>query len=132
MTLLLARAVLVVLAAYHLTTGLLALTVPAKARQLVRTLYGAELPDAAAMDYAVSMIGAQALAIGVLAAVAAVDPARHRWVVAALALLQLLRAAVRLGRATVLRDALGVPPRRNAVMIVVLLLEVSVLTAFLA
>ena len=131
MTLLLARAVLVVLAAYHLTTGLLALTAPAKARRLMRTLYGADLPDAAALDYAVSMIGAQALAIGVLAAVAAVDPARYRWVVAALALLQLLRAIVRVGRARVLRDALGVLPRRNVTMVVVLLLEVAALTAFL-
>ena len=132
MTLLLARAVLVALAGYHLTTGLLALIAPARARRLVRTLYGAELPDAAAMDYAVSMIGAQAVAIGVLAAVAAVDPTRNRWVVGALALLQLLRAVVRIGRANVLRDTLGVPTRRNVVMIVVLLLEVSVLTAFLA
>ena len=132
MTLVLARVVLVVLAVYHLTTGLLALAAPTRARQLMRELYGAELPDAAAMDYAVSMIGAQALAIGVLAAVAAVDPTRNWWVVAALALLQLIRAAVRIGRARVLRDALGVPPQRNVIMIVVLLLEVAVLTAFLA
>ena len=131
MTLLLARAVLALLATYHLATGLLALMAPGRARRFVRTLYGAQLGDAAPMDYAVAMIGAQAVAIGVLAAFAAVEPTRYRAIVAALALLQLLRALVRGIRARVLRDALGVPPRRNVIMIVVLLLEVVVLAAFL-
>src|SRR5689334_3797086 len=131
MTLLLAQVVLVVLTIYHLITGVLALVAPATARRLVRVVYGAQLVDAAPMDYAVSMIGAQAIAIGLLAAVATTDPVRYRAVVAVLALLQLLRALVRIGRARLLRDALGVATDRNAVMIAVLLAEVAVLVVFL-
>jgi hypothetical protein len=131
MTLLLAQVVLVILAIYHLTTGVLALLAPATARRLVRVVYGAQLVDAAPMDYAVSMIGAQAIAIGVLAAVATTDPVRYRAVVVALALLQLLRALVRMVRARLLRDALGVATDRNAVMVAVLLVEVAVLVVFL-
>jgi hypothetical protein len=131
MTLLLAQVVLVILAIYHLTTGVLALVAPAAARRLVRVVYGAQLVDAAPMDYAVSMIGAQAIAIGVLAAVATTDPVRYRAVVVALALLQLLRALVRMVRARLLRDALGVATDRNAVMVAVLLVEVAVLVVFL-
>ena len=132
MTLLLTQAVLAILAMYHLVTGALALVAPSKARQFARNAYGAEFVDAAPMDYLVSMIGAQALAIGVLAAVAMPDPAGHRAVVAALALLQLLRAIVRVVRARVLRDSLGVSPQRNVVMVVVLLVEVAVLATFLS
>lgn len=131
MMMLAARAVLALLAAYHLGTGLLALIAPARARRLVRALYAADLRDAAQMDYVVAMIGAQAVAIGVLAAVATADPARNRAIVSGLALLQLLRAATRVARMRTLRDALGVPPRRNAIMVVVLLLEVAILGASL-
>jgi hypothetical protein len=132
MTLLLAQAVLALLAVYHLMTGTLALIAPSAARRFARTMYGAQLVDAAPMDYAVSMIGAQAIAIGVLAGVATPDPAGHRAVVAALALLQFLRAIVRVARARVLRDSLGVTPQRNVGMIGVLLVEVAILVAFLA
>ena len=132
MTLLLTQAVLALLAVYHLGTGALALAAPSRARGLARALYGAQLIDAAPMDYLVSMIGAQAIAIGLLAAVAAGDPPHHRAVVAALALLQLCRAIVRVVRARMLRDSLGVPPGRNVAMILVLLTEVAVLAVFLS
>jgi hypothetical protein len=131
MMMLAARAVLALLAAYHLGTGLLGLIAPARARRLVRALYAADLRDAAQMDYVVAMIGAQAVAIGVLAGVATADPARNRAIVGGLALLQLLRAATRVARSRTLRDALGVPTRRNAIMIVALLLEVVILGASL-
>ena len=131
MMMLAARAVLALLATYHLGTGLLALIAPARARGLVVALYAADLRDDAQMDYVVAMIGAQAVAIGVLAAVATADPARNRAIVGGLALLQLLRAATRVARSRTLRDALGVPPRRNAIMVVVLLLEVAILGASL-
>ena len=72
------------------------------------------------------------MAIGVLAAVAAVDPVRNRAIVGGLALLQFLRAATRVARTRTLRDALGVPPRRNGIMIAVLLAEVAVLATSLA
>ena len=132
MTLLLTQAVLAILAVYHLVTGALALVAPSKARQFARNAYGAEFVDTAPMDYLVSMIGAQALAIGVLAAVATSDPAGHRAIIAALALLQLVRAVVRVVRARVLRDSLGVSSQRNVIMVVVLLAEVAILAAFLA
>ena len=127
-----AQAVLALLAAYHLGTGLLALMAPAGARRFARALYAADLRDNGQMDYVVAMIGAQAVAIGVLAAVATVDPVRNRAIVGGLALLQFLRAATRVARAGTLRDALGVPPRRNAIKIAVILAEVAVLAASLA
>ena len=131
MIMLAAQAVLALLAAYHLGTGLLALIAPAGARRFARALYSADLRENGQMDYVVAMIGAQAVAIGVLAAVAAVDPVRNRAIVGGLALLQFLRAATRVARAGTLRDALGVPPRQNAMMIAVLLAEVAVLAASL-
>ena len=51
---------------------------------------------------------------------------------AALALLQLCRAVVRVFRARMLRDSLGVPLERNVAMILVLLTEVAVLAVFLS
>lgn len=132
MKLLLAQAVLALLAVYHLATGAVALVAPSRARRFARAVYGAQLADAGPMDYLVSMIGAQAIAIGILAAAATADPARYRAVVAALALLQLLRALVRVVRAGVLRDSLGVQPHRNASMIALLLIEVAILAAFIA
>ena len=111
---------------------MLALIAPTHARSFVRALYAADIRGAAQMDYVVAMIGAQAVAIGVLAGIAAVDPVRNRAIVVGLALLQALRAATRVARAGTLRDALGVPPHRNAIMIAVIVVEVGILAASLA
>ena len=128
----LVRLVLAVLAVYHLTTGLLALVAPARARRLMHALYAARLEGSAAMDYATAMIGAQALAIGALAANAIRNPDDHHAIVAVLAYLPLVRAAVRIIRARTLRDALQVPASRNGIAIAALLAEAAVLLAFLA
>lgn len=132
MSAMLVRLVLAILAVYHVVAGLVALAAPARARRLMRVLYAAELEGSAAMDYATAMIGAQALVIGVLAAIAIRNPDDHRAVIAALALLQLVRAGVRIVRARTLRDAMRVPPSRNAIAIATLVAESAVLLAFLA
>ena len=128
----LARLVLAILALYHLATGLVALVAPALARRLMRTVYAAELEASPAMDYATAMIGAQALALGLLAALAVRDPSGQRPFVAVLALLQLVRASVRIVRARTLRETMGVPASRNALAVAALLGEALVLLAFLA
>ncbi len=126
---LLGRLVLAILALYHIVTGVVALLAPERARKLMSVLYGAELQASAQLDYATAMIGAQALAIGALAAVASLDPLAHGPIVAALAGLQLLRAGVRIARRRTLHESLGAPPGRNAVAVGVLFVESALLIA---
>ena len=130
--LLLARAVLFVLAAYHLTVGALSLFSHAAASNLVARLYGAtSLDDSPQLRYAVKMLGLQALALGALAAVAAWSPAEHRDVVAALAALQAGRAACRLAFRRSLRETFGIPERRNLLNASLLIVEAVILVAVL-
>lgn len=128
----LVQLVLFVLAGYHIIAGGMALAAPSYAPLLMRSLYGARLPqNDGAVRYMTSMIGALALAIGVLALVAAPRPAGHRAIVATLLVLQLARIFCRLRDQRLLATALGVSARSNAAAIAVLGLESAVLGLWL-
>ena len=127
----LARLVLWLLAGYHLAVGAAALLAPALAVRLVRSLYGAALPEGGAYRYMTSMIGALAVTLGGLAAVAALAPAENRAIVAALVVLQLARIFCRLRDCRLLAASLGVTARRNAAAVLVLGAECVVLGLWL-
>lgn len=125
--------VLFVLAGYHIIVGGIALVAPSYAPLLMRSLYGARLPrDDGALRYMTSMIGGLALAIGILAAVAALRPAENAAIVAALLVLQLARIWCRLRDRQLLATALGVSARSNAASIATLGLECVVFGLWLA
>ena len=126
-----ARVVLWLLAAYHVVVGAVALVSPARAASVMRSLYGAALPESDAFRYATSMIGALALAIGLVAAVAALAPAQHRAIVAALLVLQLGRIFCRLRDRRLLSASLGVTMQRNGAAIAILGAECAVLGLWL-
>ena len=126
-----ARFVLWLLAVYHVVVGAIALVSPARAASVMRSLYGAALPQSDAFRYATSMIGALALAIGLVAGVAALAPAQHRGIVAALLVLQLGRIFCRLRDRRLLASSLGVTTGRNGAAIVVLGAECAVLGLWL-
>lgn len=120
-----------ILAVYHLVMGAIALFAPVRAARAAGALYDAALVDAPQLRYATSMIGALAVAIGGLAAVAAPRPYEHRAIVVALLALQLARLFCRIRDRRLLASSLGVAPRRNAMMIAVLGLEVVALSLVL-
>jgi hypothetical protein len=126
-----ARFVLWLLAAYHVVVGAIALVAPARAASVMRALYGAALPSGDAFRYATSMIGALALAIGLVAGVAALAPAQHRAIIVALLVLQLGRIFCRLRDRRLLASSLGVTARRNGAAIIVLGAECAVLGLWL-
>jgi hypothetical protein len=132
-TLLLARIVLGVLAVYHLSIGVVSLASHRAATSVVVKLYGvSSLDSAPQLRYATMMLGLQALAIGSLAAVAAWTPFAHRDVIAVLAALQAGRAVYRLVFRRLLREAFGIPVRRNALTAALLIAEAMVLIGVLA
>jgi uncharacterized membrane protein HdeD (DUF308 family) len=120
-------AVLWLLGGYHLAMGVTALLAPARATRIVRGLYGATLPVDDAFQYAVSMIGALALAMGALAVAAARAPRDHREIVAALIALQATRALCRVRDRRLLAESLGVSPARNWAAVLTLAVECGVM-----
>lgn len=120
-------AVLWLLALYHVVMGGAALFAPGVALRMVRALYGASLPDHDAYRYGISMLGALALVLGGLAAVAAQAPQGHRPIIAGLLVLQLCRAGCRIRDRRMLADSLRVSPARNWAAILVLGVESVVL-----
>ena len=119
---------LVLLAIYHLLTGMLALLAPRQAARFVGAFYGATLGDSPQLRYATSMIGALAIAVGIAAGSAARDPAAHGSIVVALLVLQLGRLFCRVRDRRLLAAAFGVTPRRNAIMAAVLGFEIVILS----
>jgi len=128
----LARAVLVLLAAYHLGIGVTSLFSHRLTGRAAAALYAVSLDDVPQLRYAVKMLGLYALALGALLAVAARDPAGHAPTVAVVAALQAARAATRLANHALLRDAFGVPRHRNLAAVALLLAESGILAASLA
>lgn len=128
----LARVVLAVLAAYHLTIGALSLLSIAATGTFMSRLYGVtSLDGSPQLRYAVRMLGLQALALGALAGVAAWDPRSHRDAIGVLAFLQAGRAVSRLVFRDLLRDAFGIPATRNAISAFVLAAEAAILVGVL-
>lgn len=119
--------VLGILAVYHLVMGAIALFAPARAARTAGALYGVHLDNVPQLRYATSMIGALAVAVGGLATVAAFDPYQHRPIIASLIALQLARLFCRVRDRRMLAETLGVAPRRNAAMVLVLGVEAAVL-----
>jgi hypothetical protein len=107
------RILLAGLAAYHLAIGALAVLSYQGTAAAVRTLYGAELDEGAQLRYAIRMLGLYALAFGFLLAAAAREPAAHRHVVLAAALLLIARGLMRLTLARPVAASFGVSARRN-------------------
>jgi hypothetical protein len=125
------RLLLGALAIYHLGMGLAAATSLGATDRLTRTLYGAALGGDARLRHAVRMVGLLAAALGGLLAVAALEPSEHREVIVAVAALQGARAAGRVAWRRDLAGAFGIPSRRNAIGVAVLLAEVVLLVALL-
>jgi hypothetical protein len=101
------------LAAYHLGIGVLAVLSYRRTAAAVRTLYAAALEEGAQLRYATRMLGLYALAFGFLLSAAAWEPAAHRHVVLAAALLLIARALMRLTLARAVVASFGVSARRN-------------------
>lgn len=120
---LLLQAVLGVLAIYHLAIGVASVLSFDATSRIVAGLYEVQLQATAQLRYAIRMLGVSALALGALMALAALDPAGRREIVLVVAGLQLARATCRVVFRRELREAFGVPPRRNAAAIAVLLFE---------
>lgn len=121
------RAVLVVLAAYHLLVGMVSVTSFRATARLTSALYGLNVRDDPQLAYAVRMLGLYALAVGSLLALAARAPSEHRDVIAVVAVLQLLRAASRLVSRRELTRVFSVPARRNALNAALLVAEAAIL-----
>ena len=124
---LLVRVVLWLLAAYHLIMGAVAVIAPGVAPTIMRALYGLSLTESGQARYMTSMIGALAVAIGSLAAVAALSPASNHPIISALLLLQLVRICCRVRDRRLLADSFGVTNARNAVAIALLAIEATIL-----
>lgn len=125
------RAVLGILAVYHVGMGVTAFASPRTAARLAGWLYALDAQETPALRYGVRMLGLYALGLGALLAVATANPAGNVEIAAVVAGLQLARAAARLAFRHELAAAFHVPPRRNALNAAVLVLEAAVIAAML-
>lgn len=114
------RLVLWLLSAYHLVMGAVALFSPRAAPRVIRAVYGASLGESAQLLYLTSMIGALALVIGGLAAVAALSPDANHPIIASLVALQLARIFCRVRDRRYLAESFRVSARSNAAAIAVM------------
>ena len=121
------RAVLWLLAAYHVVIGVASVVSHGATSRIVARLYAGSLGDGEQLRYAVRMLGFYALAIGALVAVAATDPGAHRPIVAVVAALQAARAISRLLSWRLLADAFAVSRARNTLAASMLAAEAMVL-----
>lgn len=121
------RAVLWLLAAYHIGIGIASVASHGMTSRIVARLYAGSLGDGAQLRYAVRMLGFYALAIGALAAVAATGPDAHRPIVAVIAALQGARAISRLVSWRLLASAFAVSRARNTLAASMLAAEALVL-----
>ena len=121
------RAVLWLLAAYHVVIGVASVVSHGTTSRIVARLYAGSLGEGGQLRYAVRMLGFYALAIGALVAVAATDPGAHRPIVAVVAALQAARAISRLLSWRLLADAFAVSRARNALAASMLAAESMVL-----
>jgi hypothetical protein len=125
------RAVLALLALYHLAIGTLSVASLRLTARVTSRLYGLAVVETPALRYAVRMLGLYALALGTLLAVAARSPGQHREVIVVVAALQLARALHRVLLRREVADAFSVPARRNALNAALLVAEAIVLAACL-
>jgi hypothetical protein len=121
------RAVLSVLATYHLGIGAVSVISPAAALRVGRSLYAIDATGTAQLYYAVRMLGLYALAVGALLVPAVLDPRAHLVTIVVVAALQLARALCRVFFRADLAGAFALPARRNAANTAILMAEASVL-----
>jgi hypothetical protein len=125
------RALLTLLAAYHLGIGLLSALRPRTAGRVSATLYGTNVAESPQLRYGLRMLGLYAIAIGSLLVLAAASPAQHRPVILVACALQLARAACRIAFRSELTAAYGISPRRNYLNASLLVAEALVLAVAL-
>jgi hypothetical protein len=123
------RAVLALLAIYHLGIGVLSIISLRLTARVTATLYGLSVVDDAGLRYAVRMLGLYALSLGTLLLLAVRSPGTHRDIIAVVALLQLARAACRICFRGELAEAFRLPSTRNAFNTALLIGEALVLIA---
>lgn len=123
------RAVLGILAIYHLGIGLLSILSPAWTARVSKGLYAISLEGTPQFRYALKMLGLYALTIGFLLVLAAWRPEEHREIIVAIILLQSMRALFRLFYNPMVTDAFSVPTSRNVLNASLLLAEVVALLA---
>jgi hypothetical protein len=100
--------------ASHLTLGLSGILSPTLAIAAARFFYGAQLEATPALVHVLRIIGAYMLAVGVLAAVAARDPVRHRPIIVTLAVLLAVRVLQRVVHAEEIRATFQISALRLA------------------
>ena len=125
------RAVLWILAAYHLVVGVLSVSSLDLTARLTSRFYGIRLNDNPQLAYAVRMLGFYALAIGALLVVAARASRSHREIIVVVACLQILRGVSRILSRHELTGAFSLPPRRNVLNAALLFVEAAILILFL-
>jgi hypothetical protein len=121
------RAVLALLATYHLGVGLLSVLSPSSAARAAARLYGAAAVETPQLRYGIRMLGLYALALGSLLALATGSPAEYRAVIVVAAGLQLARAVCRIVLREELSAGFSVPERRNYINATLLVAEAVVL-----
>ena len=110
--LVLLKIIMWVVALMHLIVGAGLITGPGFARYMA-DVYGAEVRWTKELMYLLKPLGAFMCTLGVLAAVAAWNPVRHRAVMAAFVFLFLVRAAQRVIWRDEVQQAFGISASRN-------------------
>jgi hypothetical protein len=123
--LLLLRALLGWLAAYHLTVGLVSVAWPAGARRIAARAYGLAVETSPQMSFLLKPLGTYAITVGCLLVAACRAPDEHRAIVNATVLLLLMRAATRLLCADELEHAFQVPASQNLFNVGLLVIQAA-------
>ena len=121
------RAMLALLAAYHLGIGVTSLLSPRTAGRVAAAFYGTDVAESPQLRYGLRMLGLYAIALGSLLTLAAWSPAEHREVIVVACGLQLARAACRVAFRRELAAGFNVSPSRNYLNVSLLVAEACVL-----
>ncbi len=105
-------ALLWLVSASHLVIGASVNLIPGSL-PFFAALYGAEISFTLELVYVIKPLGAFMVALGAIAAAAALDPLRHRIVIYCFVLLFVLRSAQRLLFAGEIHDVMGIDTTRN-------------------
>lgn len=126
----LCRAVLVLLALYHLTTGVVAVCFPEFSRTFYATLYHFEPHYWEQYRLILKPWGSYAFFTGLLMALAAYDPRRYRAVIACVILLLSIRIGYRVLYAAEAAEVFRIDAARNALNVGLIVVWVAVLSSW--
>jgi hypothetical protein len=90
------RLVLWAIAIYHVVLGVGAFLSPDLAQQIAKSIFGIEIVLDPAMAFVVKVLGVYAITFGIVAVVAARDPARYRVLLDVIVVLYAMRIATKL------------------------------------